>query len=513
MPSFTWVCPAPPVCPDDLSANAMWQRQRAHWSQLQSARRTALAAQLSHASSASRSASIGDVPILAVELVRASDTAITLGSNARVAWHHPAWAVNPVDGTWYLAQHRFERSPKERKAGQQCPVCAGQIVDTTTSPAVWAYHLLIQYDDDRETFDRLPLHLHSAGKKWAHLADGDSGYASIWWRCKVHGRWKATMSNRFVGGTGCPSCSPSGLSKEQLRLAFELRYLIPDTEPEPTPLQVPANLRDRWRSSIVRPDILIPSFACVVEYDGMAGHTLAKGGRGVEMIAERDRMQTEILMSLGWNVIRVKVHSTGTTPELRQAEGSGVRRLALLAIEEGAGAHAAALAVADQLTEWGHPVEGLGQYRLDGREQAARYAERQIEHLWSRRVRRSTNGTSVPPRERITIPVGRRFGCLTILSPPSAAASAKSRTGHTYAVKCDCGNVATATATDLRRTRNPKRHCSQACPLIPAPAPSALPSGQARLVRAWALKHAYEMGRSGRIPDSVVDAYIAAATD
>ena len=460
--------------------------------------------------------SVADIPSLASQLCDPNDASRSYGSNADVRWMHQVWAINPMTGDWYEARHVWTAKPEARTAlrgPQQCLICSGDEVDETTSVSTFMPELARDFSDDRVRFADVPMGLHLAGKrKWAFLADG-KGYATLLWTCKVHGDFKATMSNRTAehGGTGCPKCGPRGLSKEQLRIAFQIKSLIPDCDFDPAPLNVPEDLRSSaaWRSSVVRPDIVLPSHGVIVEYDGEFGHrsTLRPEAK------ERTRRQTTVFLGLGYHVIRLSVGPVAGGESRTTDERNGNREISV-SLPPPMNLHQAALSVFECIQSLGsNPLPGLSEYRVGLDLQAEGQATAEIRRLWgaSGKQRRQRNSKGRISKYR-TIEPGERVGHLVVLdAPPKLSGSGRRRGDHLVPCRCDCGNEALVDAQDLRRTRTPKEHCGPRCPLIPRPKVEPLLVGESvPTIRHWARSHGYQVGRSGRIPREVLSAYRAA---
>jgi Probable Zinc-ribbon domain len=115
-------------------------------------------------------------PELAMEADGWDPSTITQGSSRRLSWI-------------CARGHRWETSPKHRKNGTGCPVCAGQQIVVgindlkTTNPEI---------ADDADGWDPL-LNLLPYSRKFN-------------WRCKVGHTWQASITSR-KRGSGCPSCA------------------------------------------------------------------------------------------------------------------------------------------------------------------------------------------------------------------------------------------------------------------------------------------------------------------
>jgi very-short-patch-repair endonuclease len=112
----------------------------------------------------------------------------------------------------------------------------------------------------------------------------------VWWQCPVVAshEWKVGPSNRTGRGDGCPECTLTPRSAQEIRLAHELVALI-DFDLDDHKLRFAGRLRDV--------DVLIEDLKVAVEFDGAYWHR-NKG--------EKDLKKTEQIETEGWKVIRVR---------------------------------------------------------------------------------------------------------------------------------------------------------------------------------------------------------------
>lgn len=86
--------------------------------------------------------------------------------------------------------HVWEATATSRASGSNCPICAGKVVDDTTSLAVKNPELVGQWHAKNE----LSVHEVHAGSR-----------SSAWWVCDEGHEWKAEKNSR-AKGRGCPVC-------------------------------------------------------------------------------------------------------------------------------------------------------------------------------------------------------------------------------------------------------------------------------------------------------------------
>jgi len=493
-----------------LHPRTMRKRMQRLWSEQHAHLQAAVLRERVLATAAGRN-TIADLPSLARQLADPADATKTWGANDDVEWRHEVWAVNPNTGGWYLAAHTWTASPKARAAErgpQKCLVCSGDKIDGTTSVATFMPDLERDYADDRIPFADVPMGLHNAGKKWAHLADG-KGFATLRWVCTTHGEWSATMNNRTAehGGTGCPDCGPRGMSKEQVRVACHIRRVLPDLDIDPDPLDVPTPVREAtaWRTSVVRPDMVSLAPRVIVEYDGEYGHSARLRPESVERV----RRQTEVLLRIGYDVIRLSIDPQTDPSRAVTTQVDGRREMTVTL--PSADPHMAAVAALDALEELtGETLADLADWRQQPDPVAEAVAAREITRLWgaSGKRRRERNAKGRTSRRKHIAP-GTRFGRLTVTDGPAKfSGTGRKPKDHLVPCHCDCGADVYVPAVDLRRTRNPKRHCARSCPLIPRPIIDPLRPGEsATSMRQWAIRNGIPVSRSGCISADVTRLY------
>lgn len=239
-----------------------------------------------------------DISTLAAQyrgLARVSD--MKYAAHERVPWTCRTWAVDPANGSWRPVEHHFEAVVKERALqADACRVCAGYVVDDTNSLRTWFPEIADELDDPDADACRLPTTRHNVPRRQAAGEEYGGVYATFPWRCRRGHCWEATILNRVQGG-GCPSCSLSGISKEQVRLVAELAGLIPLVPPGPTDPRLPDDLPDfsshqlvvppqhkpdHWRYKAVEVDAVFQLAVGIrigVEYDGAFHHSIKRRDR------------------------------------------------------------------------------------------------------------------------------------------------------------------------------------------------------------------------------------------
>lgn len=106
--------------------------------------------------------------------------------------------------------------------------------------------------------------------------------------CKQHGEFKQTVSKHF-SGQGCPFCTLTPQSKQELMINFELQQFFPRINPRGYKTRVDGKL---W--SI---DIYLPSINLGIEFDGHYWH---------KEKADLDKVKTLQLKGEGFEMIRIR---------------------------------------------------------------------------------------------------------------------------------------------------------------------------------------------------------------
>jgi positive regulator of sigma E activity len=111
-----------------------------------------------------------------------------------------------------------------------------------------------------------------------------------WWKCEMgpEHEWRATTSSRTLSGAGCPFCTLTPRSAQEIRLANELSALI-NFDLETHKVRIKGRARDV--------DIVLEDLDIVVEFDGSYWHRSK---------ADKDLEKVQKLEAEGWNVIRVR---------------------------------------------------------------------------------------------------------------------------------------------------------------------------------------------------------------
>lgn len=401
---------------------------------------------------------VSDVPALAEELAVDDPYKVGLSDREPRTWAHNTWAVNPETGSWIPVTHTWTATAKQRYSkGERCLVCAGSIVDATTSLATWHPDLAAELTD------------HTLDPSTLPCTDRETLYS---WTCGYGHTWDASILNR-VNGTDCKWCKTS-TSRAQARLAAELRTLVTVVPPIDRDPRLPAEVPDLGSYQYPLPvevknaherrrryeeiDILLRFHGqdVAVEYDGAAYHGTVHRDRRPD-----EERKEAVLRDLGILLVRIRedalpgVHEPGVTS---------------VSVTSNAPADETARKVLDACRDvFGLPVPDLTGYRgLQG----GRDAEAYLAAI--RNVRKPRKKAPPKPRRprrpRTEIPVGTRFGTVTVTSPAIHQPGREgTENSWVYEVACDCGRTRTFPHPTLRH--QPPKSCGWGCPYYAGPPP------------------------------------------
>ncbi len=192
------------------------------------------------------------------------------GGSGKKAW----WKCPKGD------DHEWQTMLSHRTGNESgCPCCSSppKMVSVTNSLATQFPDVAEQWHPTRNG-DLTPAGVMAgSGKK-------------VWWKCDVADdhEWQTMLSHRTGNGSGCPDCTLTPRSAQEIRLAHELSALV-DFDLEAHKLRLGGRSRDV--------DIVVDELRLVVEFDGAYWHRNK---------ADNDLNKTRQLEEAGWKVIRVR---------------------------------------------------------------------------------------------------------------------------------------------------------------------------------------------------------------
>jgi len=198
----------------------------------------------------------------------------------------------PVDGNyllWRQAQRR--RLGRARQGWVTMLVDAGWsgIGPGSRSLAYLRPDLLAEYDVE-----------HEENTPGVDLTSPLTAVQSVWWRCvrdDSH-RWRTSINNRHIAGTGCPRCGKRGVSRREQEIFTALRRRLPALISPGAAARHASAEGSRRRQRSWRIDMLLPGpLPVAVEYDGAYWHRNS---------VRRDLDKTVDLTASGHHVIRIR---------------------------------------------------------------------------------------------------------------------------------------------------------------------------------------------------------------
>ena len=229
-------------------------------------------------------------PICAGKIVVKSNSLATTNPDLSKEWHPTKngkltpfhFTAGSNKSIWWKCgkgiDHEWKTSCNDRTRGRGCPVCASKKVVKSNCLATTDPDLAKQWHPTKNN-NLSPQEV---------LAKSNKNY---WWKCERDNNheWVTSPSNRLLHKTGCPYCTLTPQSREELIISFELITIFKGINPKGFKTRVKGKLR-----SI---DIYIPDLKLGIEFDGSYWH---KDKRAL------DKLKTEELEAEGFNIIRVR---------------------------------------------------------------------------------------------------------------------------------------------------------------------------------------------------------------
>ncbi len=455
--------------------------------------------------------SLADLPTLAAQYDGAAPAAsLTYAAHTTVPWRCRTWAADPWTGHWQPVEHLFEAVVKGRSLQQDsCLVCAGFVIDVTNNLQRWFPELAEQLDNAALDPALMSPSKHNASR---NAQDGTkNAYQTVPWVCGHGHRWEATVLNRVLGA-GCPSCSTSGISKEQVRLAAELAsvyQLLPPPERDPRlpaavpdfaprHLPIPDELKpEHWRYRPVEVDVMlwlpVTGATIGVEYDGAYHH-----GRGLRQDRRDECEKSGVLAQAGLLDLLVHVRAGALDP----LEGE---HLMSVPVAEHATAYEQASAVARALRDR-FPLDhhSADAYLAMGSSRGQADADAYITAVWGQLKPPRPRGPKTPPKLRALKETAPAEG--SRLAPAGAPYRNPDKPEQILrAYACACGNHVHAVQAEVARGNTTSCGCRKGEAV--ARHRAAIAPDEARDIRAWARQRKLPVGVKGRIPDRLVASY------
>lgn len=201
------------------------------------------------------------------------DPSKIFGGGSRKVW----WKCEKAD------DHEWLAAIGKRKEGSGCPMCGGDVVVLSNCLAT--------------THPKLALEWHPI--KNLNLSPFDIVAGStkkVWWKCTVNDshEWQTSAVNRLsyrtnIDLTGCPYCTLTPQSRQELTITFELLTIFKGINPK--------GFKKRIDGTLYSIDIYIPKINIGIEFDGAYWH---KNNQ------VKDKQKTLKIEETGLNLIRVR---------------------------------------------------------------------------------------------------------------------------------------------------------------------------------------------------------------
>ena len=189
----------------------------------------------------------------------------TLGSSKKIWWKCPKGE-----------DHEWEAPISSRVKGSGCPVCSGYKV--VKSNSLLTTHPTLSAQWHSELNGKLSADNYMAGST-----------KKIWWKCdKGHDHVWETSIRKRAAGTGCPYCTLTPQSKQELTITFELKQFF-EIDPK--------GFKTRINGKLWSIDIYIEVLNLGIEFDGGYWH---KDKRAM------DKLKTEKLEQDGFQIMRIR---------------------------------------------------------------------------------------------------------------------------------------------------------------------------------------------------------------
>jgi len=172
--------------------------------------------------------------------------------------------------------HEWESRLSSRTEGNGCPICVGQKVVLSNCLATLSPKLSKEW------------HLTKNGSLTPYDVGQYSG-TKVWWKCDkgVDHVWESQVANRSIGN-GCPYCTLTPQSKQELTITFELIQFFKIN---------PKGFKTRVQGKLWTIDIYLPELNLGIEFDGSYWH---KDKRAL------DKLKTEKLEEDGFTIMRIR---------------------------------------------------------------------------------------------------------------------------------------------------------------------------------------------------------------
>ena len=183
---------------------------------------------------------------------------------------------------WWICKqgHEWEAIIVNRKNGNGCPYCAGQLCIPGTNDLETLFPEIAEEWYYEKNGELLPSNIKSGSNK------------RVWWKCKKCGNeWITTPNQRTGQKTGCPKCSTLQTSFSEQVLFYYIKRNFPSAI-------------HRYLTDGFEIDVFIPDQRIGIEYDGVFYH-------GVRNREKQDNSKDEFCIRNGIKLYRIREKGLG----------------------------------------------------------------------------------------------------------------------------------------------------------------------------------------------------------
>jgi len=173
--------------------------------------------------------------------------------------------------------HEWKATPGHRIQGRGCPICDGKKV--VESNSLESTHPKISSEWHLTKNKAITPQMVTRGSK-----------KKVWWQCSKNNDhiWKTTPNSRTSQNLGCPYCTLTPQSKQELTITFELKQFF-DINPR--------GFKTRVNGKLWSIDIFINEFNLGIEFDGNYWH---------KNKSDLDKLKTQKLEEDRFQIMRIR---------------------------------------------------------------------------------------------------------------------------------------------------------------------------------------------------------------
>jgi very-short-patch-repair endonuclease len=174
--------------------------------------------------------------------------------------------------------HEWRASISSRNSGNGCPICYGIKVVKSNSLKTMFPKVSSEWHPSENGL-LLPENVYYSTLK------------KVWWKCAkgIDHEWITSVRHRTINKSGCPFCTLTPQSRQELTITFELKSIFKNINPK--------GFKTRINNKIWSIDIFISELNLGIEFDGSHWH---------KDKADLDKLKSKQLRSEGFKLIRIR---------------------------------------------------------------------------------------------------------------------------------------------------------------------------------------------------------------